>query len=79
MDEYFRKAEQKLSEASSLVDIKRAVSGLFLDLFKDRPLIVAHMSKVMMRTLDRGEGLEGKRHLAGILIRSVQSELSKSH
>lgn len=77
MDDYFRKAEQRLSDATSIIEIRRVVSGLFLDLFKERPATVAHMVKVMVQALARGKEFEGKRQMARILIRSLQSELSK--
>lgn len=77
MDDPFRTAERLLSEASNSAEIKRALSGLFLAIFQDRPRAKADMAKIMMRTLGRADDMDGQRQLARMLVQSVEAELRR--
>jgi hypothetical protein len=78
VDKHFRKAEQMIDEAQSFPQLLRALVILFHALFGNRPATRGQMVKMMRGCLENGANLEAKRQIAHMLVRSLQTEISRT-
>lgn len=75
MDDTLEQAERNLAEANTQLDIKKAMIGYLMEIFKDRPATRAHMGQIMMVTLDHADTLEKKRNAVRMLVRTIHAEV----
>lgn len=75
MDDHLEQAERNLAKADTQLDIKKAMIGYLMEIFKDRPGTRAHMAQMMMVTLDHADTLEKKRNAVRMLVRTIHAEV----